>query len=108
MKESGRVKYSHVWTVVGISLIVAVIASLATMSITGNVIVKTDNSRECTKICSSSCKNATVGNTSISCYNTCYSSCINSAPLADVYTKKEVDSLLKNIYKKTDVNNNRF
>jgi len=90
-------KSSHIWTIVGISLIVAIFASFATMSITGNVIVKTDNSRECSKICTSSCKNVTVGSRSISCYNKCYDSCIVSAPLVDVYTKKEIDSKINNL-----------
>ncbi len=63
-------KGNQIWTIVGVSLIVAIIASVATASITGNAIIKQNN--------------YIYGKYQI------YTK-------EDVYTKKEVDSLISNL-----------
>ena len=84
-------KSNQIWMIVGIVIVVAVIASVATVSLTGNVISVQKSSTELNK-CVSSCQKD-CSSLPYRDRNLCKSKCVNSCPkYDDVYTKAEIDA----------------
>ncbi len=83
----------NLWTIIGIVIVVAVIASLITTGITGNVINLKKSSIEandCLKNCQKECLKLPVKNRP-ACNKKCLDSC------NQIYTKAEVDDMMKNV-----------
>jgi len=82
------------WLIAGIVVVVAVIASLITLQVTGNVVRVTNTDRTA---CYNACVADSCSNMTRTTLNRCKSSCSSSCSKVDVYTKAEVDALLANI-----------
>jgi len=81
------------WMIVGIVVVVAVIASLVTLQVTGNVISMTRPTADktaCTNACVAEKCTGLTRTAIIQCRRACLSSCSK----VEVYTKDEVDALL--------------
>jgi len=83
------------WKIAGLVIIIAVISSLATMALTGNVVSVEKNSVD-KKACEATCKQTCAVNKSLTRaqLSSCQGKCISACSKVEVYTKAEIDAKL--------------